>query len=139
MQLGIADLLQQRQRLIPRQHGRQAHRLLRPRDLVEPGQLDPQHFAIKKQQRRQRLALRGRGYVALHRQTGQKGLHISLAQLARVTLAMKENVAFNPADICRFGTQAVMLQPQAITHLIQQSGCFGGSISDFLSFSFIGH
>jgi len=56
-----------------------------------------------------------------------------------VALAMEENVAFNPADICRLGAQAVMLQPQPIAHLIQQSGGLGGGVAVFMLVCFIGH
>lgn len=38
---------------------------------------------------------------------------------------MKEDIAFNPARICCFGTQAVMLEPQPIPDAVQQFWCLG--------------
>jgi hypothetical protein len=39
-----------------------------------------------------------------------------------MALAMKEDEAFNPAYICRLGAQAVVFEPQAIPHPIQEPG-----------------
>jgi hypothetical protein len=75
-----------------------------------------------KEQGGQRLILRTRRHVALQRQMRQKRGNLRRPQIARMTLAMKEDEAFNPVDVGRLRAQAVMPGPKVRTHLIQQAG-----------------
>ena len=50
----------------------------------------------------------------------QKSLNLDRPHLARVALAVEEDEAFYRLKILRFGTDAVMLDAQAITHLVEQ-------------------
>ena len=112
--------IENRRHLLARQHHRQALRLLGADDLVEPGQIDIQHLAVKKQQGRQRLILRRRRHPPLHRKMSQKSLNLDRPHLARVALAVEEDEAFYPLKILCFGADAVMLDAQAIAHLVEQ-------------------
>jgi hypothetical protein len=117
---GAIQPRQHRPHLGRREHRRQARRLLRPLDAVQPRQGHFQHFAVEKQDRRKRQVLRRRRHVAIHRETGQKGLDLRRAHLLRVPLVIEQNKAFNPVRIGFLGTDAVSLAPDAVTNAVKQ-------------------
>ncbi|OIQ84470.1 hypothetical protein GALL_336930 [mine drainage metagenome] len=96
---GTLQPIQHRPDLGLSQHRRQARRLLRPHDTVEPGQLRFQYLTIEKQDRRQRKILRRGCDLVFHRQTGQESLHLRPAQFGGMPLAIEINIALYPMDI----------------------------------------
>ena len=51
--------------------------------------------------------LSGRRHVALHRQLGQKRLHLGFAHLPGVALAVEKDVSFYPVDVRSLGPLGV--------------------------------
>ena len=72
-----------------RKHGRQALRLFRPRHIVQPRQIDAEHLPVKKQQRRERLALGRRRDASIDRQIGKECLHFRPTHLARMSFPVE--------------------------------------------------
>jgi glycerol-3-phosphate dehydrogenase len=89
---------------------------------LEPGELYRQHLAIKEQQRRQRLILRRGADLAVDREMAQKILDLVCAHVPGMTLAVKQDEAADPADVGLFSAQAVMLDPDALADLVQETG-----------------
>jgi hypothetical protein len=54
-----------------------------------------------------------------------------------VAFTVENDVSFDPADISLLGAEAVMLQTEAITHLVEQLGGRGAGF--FWLFQVIGH
>jgi hypothetical protein len=82
-------------------------------NVIEPWQLDTKHLAIQKQQRALRLIL-GRGCDAsFHCQMGKKLFDMLRTQLIRMASIMK--------DVSLFRANAVMLQADSSSHLIEQT------------------
>jgi hypothetical protein len=108
--------------LITRQHHRHALRALGARHVIQPRQIDRQHFLVQKQQGRQGLILRGRRHMALHRKMRQKRLDLGRPHVSWMLLAVKQNEAPNPLNILRFRPDAVMLDPNSVAHLVKQFG-----------------
>ncbi len=100
--------------LVACKHHRQTLRPFRPRHVVQPGQIDTQHLAIQKQQRRQRLILRRRRHLALDRKMRQKRLHLRRPQVPGMAFAVKKNETTGPLHILRFGANAVMLDTNPV-------------------------
>lgn len=67
--------------------GRRAGRITR--SIVKPWQRCAEHLAIEKQQRRERLILRGRRHRPFARQMVQERCHLRLAQIPRMPLPGK--------------------------------------------------
>ena len=65
--------------------------LLRPHHVLHPRQVPAQHLLVKKQQRRQRLVLRGRGDVSVRSQVFQERFDFGRAR----DLAAGDQVAFD--------------------------------------------
>ena len=105
-----------------RENGRQALRLLRPSHVVQPGQIDAEHLAVEKQQRRKRLILGCRRDATRDRQIGQEGLHLRPSHLARMLLAMEKNEPSNPLDIGSLSAYAVVFEPDQVANLVEKPG-----------------
>lgn len=118
----LLHLHQQRGRLLPHQHRRQAGRLLRPHHVIEPRQLDFQNLLVEEQQGSQCLPLSGGADIAIARQMGQECLDLGLSHLVRVSLVMKQDEALDPAEIGRFGAQTVVLDADASANTIKPAG-----------------
>jgi len=94
--------LQHRAHLGGGKHHRQALRPLRASEAFQPRQLDPQHLAVKEQQRRQRLILRRCRHLAIDRQIGQKRLDLERTHFARMAFAVEQDEAPYPEEILTF-------------------------------------
>lgn len=108
--------------LLQRSKPRQPLWLLGPHDIGKPGQIDCQHFFIKKQQSRQRLVLRGCRYITCYSELSKKGLDFLSAHLLWVAILMKTNKTLYPFTIDAFSTNGVMFEPNVITHLSSKRG-----------------
>ena len=108
--------------LFLRQHHRQAPLHAWPAHIAQPGQVDLQHLGIEKNQRRQRLSVRGRGHRAFGRQPAEKAFDLGPAHLRRVTYAVEAHEGAYPVHIGLFGAAAVVQQANALAHLIEQPG-----------------
>ena len=102
-------------------HHRQALGYTRPGDAVKPRQLLAQHLFVKKQQRTLRLILRRRRHVTLAGEVAQEPLDMDGRQLRWVPLAKINDVAFNPIDIGLLGADLIVLDADAVAHLIEQA------------------
>ena len=121
--IGALQPRQQRHHFGTRQHHRQAARRPRRLDVVEPGQLDLKHLAVKEQQRALGLVLGRCRHPPSHRQMGQKLADLGRPHVPRVALAKMPDKSFNPIQIGLLGTQAVVQKPDAAANLLQQAGC----------------
>jgi hypothetical protein len=120
---GAVEPRQERSHLGAGQHHRQAARRLCRLDVVEPGQFDIQHLAVKEEQGALGLVLRRCRNLPGHRQMGEELADLGRAHVTRVTLAKMPDKSFNPIQIGLLGTQAVMQEPYAAANLLQQAGC----------------
>jgi hypothetical protein len=91
-----------------------------PHDLVEPGQLLPEHVPVEEEQCAQRLVLGGRGHVVLHGQRTQKLRDLGPAHLRRMALAVEEDEAADPGDIGLLGAAAAVARPEGGADLVEQ-------------------
>ena len=67
------------------------------------------------------LILRRSGNAAVDRQMSQKAFDFGRLHLPGVAFAVKEDKAADPLDVSVLGADAVMLEPDAIPHLVQQT------------------
>lgn len=95
--------------LTARQHDGGPFRLLRPIQVSQPGQIDAEHFAIQKEQRRQGLLVRRRRYLQIRRQMPEKRPNLVSPHFPGVTPPMKSHEATHPLDITAFCPYAVVL------------------------------
>jgi hypothetical protein len=72
-------------------------------ELAQPGHLDPEHLAIEKEQRAQRLAMRGRRDTTLVGEHDQEALHLRRAEIARMAQPRPADEAAHPIDIGLLG------------------------------------
>ena len=107
--------------LLLSEHHRQARRGFRRLDAFQPGQLDREDFSVQEQQRAARLVLRRRGNMARDCKIGEKRLDFRRAHRRRMALVVKMDVASNPVDISLLGADAVMLQPDLMANLVEQT------------------
>jgi len=103
-----AHAAEERMDLGARQDIGQPLRPLGPGDLPQPRQVDPQHILVKEQQRRQRLVLRGRGHLALHREIAKEFGDFRRAHLRGMPPALKVNEVPDPVPIRLLGLTAVV-------------------------------
>src|SRR3546814_6807423 len=66
------------------------------------------------------LVLRPRRHVSLRGQHGQERLNLPLPHLPRMALAVGQDETPDPAHIRLLRTQAVVLHPQPLPHLVEQ-------------------
>jgi hypothetical protein len=115
------DPRQQPLHLGPREHHRNARRARGPLHPVEPGQLAPQHLAIQEQDRRQRLVLRRRRDMTVHREMIEERRHLRFAHRFRVALAVKVDEPLDPVHIRFLRAPAVVAHPDRFMHPLQQT------------------
>jgi len=82
-----------------REHHRNALRRDRAAELAHPGHVDVEHLAVEKEQRAQRLAMRGRRDPALVGEHDQEVLHLSGAKIAWMAQPRPADEAAHPVDI----------------------------------------
>src|SRR5206468_13127665 len=82
-----------------REDDRETTRTARAHQVVEPWQLHTNDFPIQEEERCQGLVLGRSTDLGLDGERGQKAGGLGGAQLARVTLAVKQDVAADPADV----------------------------------------
>ena len=68
------------------------------------------------------LILGGSGNPAVDRKVGQETLDFGGSHLPGVALAVEEDEAANPLDVGILRADAVVLEPDAVSHLIQEAG-----------------
>jgi hypothetical protein len=125
-------LRQQRLYLATRQYNGQPGRLLCAGYAVQPGQVYAEHLKVKKQQGGKCLVLRRWRDMTRDSEAGQKGFHFGTAHLQWVALAVEKNVATYPLYIRLLGAQAVVFDPAAFAHEVEELGltvCLHGSVS----------
>lgn len=126
--LDAAQMSEQCRNFLSRQNDRQKAAALGAHKRVEPRQLQFEHFAIHKQQGRKRLVLGGGAQFPIYGKVCEKSLDMRCAQVARVSLVVKQDIAFNPVDIRFLGANGIMLEAQALPHLVEQADRGGRSV-----------
>lgn len=83
---------------------------------------------MAQQQRGQRLVLSHCGDLPIDRKRRLKRLHLPSPHLARMPLAVKQDEPTHPLHVLRLRADAVMLDTNSVTHLIEQLGTlrYGG-------------
>ena len=76
------------------------------------------NVAILKEQGAEGLVLGGGGHLIVDGQVGEKGLDFSRAHVAGVTFMVKEDVAFDPAEVACFGAVGVMFEAEGVADLV---------------------
>jgi hypothetical protein len=103
-----------------REHNRQVLRASRADDVVDPGKVDAEHLAIKKEKCGQCLRLRSGCHIAVLGQMRQVLRNLGTTHVAGVTLAVEDYVTPDPADVLLLGAITVMPDADGGTHFIQQ-------------------
>ena len=103
------------------QHHRQPRLVLRAAQLPHPRQVEPKHLLVEKQQRRQRLLVRGRRHAALGSEPGQERLELRLCQLRRMTQAVEPDESTRPMDVRLLGANAVVHVPDLLAKGVEQA------------------
>jgi hypothetical protein len=117
-----AQMRQDRFDLLARQHDGQARRPLRRLDPFEPGERLPEDLLVEKQHCAFGLVLR-RGRHRLRRcEMGQKRLDLRRPHLGGLSLVMMRHEAPDPVHVRLLGPDAVMLAPDPVPDLVQQTG-----------------
>ena len=112
------ELFEQRPYLSLGQDHRHPGRALRPLHVIEPLELAPEHLLVQEENSAQGLILRRGGHLSLDGEMGEKALHLELAHGGGMTLAMKQDVAFDPIDVGLLGADAIMLEPHPLAALL---------------------
>jgi len=120
--------LENRPHLVHREHHGQSTRLLRLLHIVQPRELDAEDFPIQKQERRLGLVLRRGGDVTHDRQMRQERLHRGSAQVARMPFAVVQHVPANPVGVNILGTDAVVLETDPVSYLVQRTRRLPGHV-----------
>ena len=101
------------------ENGRQSHRPLRPHEIAEPGQIPAEHVLVEKEQRRERLVLRGRRHLPVTREVVQKRRYLLGAELSGMALAGEIDKALDPMDVRFLRAVAVVQSPNSVTHALE--------------------
>ena len=99
----LAHVREQRLHLELREHDRNALLAHRPAELLQPRHVDAEHLAVEKEQRTERLPMRGRGDPPLVGQHHQIGLHLHRAEITRMAQPRPADEAAHPMDIGLLG------------------------------------
>src|SRR5262249_29709415 len=103
-----------------RQHGRESPRPPRADNGVQIGQLLDEDVAIEEEKRGQRLRLGGRADGAVHGEVRDERIDLDGAHFRRVALAVKEDVAADPADVRLLGAQAVVARTDRVANAVEE-------------------
>ena len=115
------QLRQQPLHLGPAEHNRQPRRTRRPLHAVEPRKLAPQHLAVEKQNRGQRLVLRRRSDLAVRGKMIEKRRHFRFAEHLGMALAIEEDEAPDPVHVGLLRAPTVVPNPNRLMHALEQS------------------
>ncbi len=80
-----------------------------------------QHLAVQEDERVQRLVLGGGCNVFCAGEVSQKPCYLRTAEHRRMALAVEQNEAANPVDVNRFGTRAVVPEPDLSADAVEQA------------------
>ena len=86
-----------------------------PRQLVHPWHVNAEHLLVKKKQGTQGLSMGRNGHLALGCKISQKPLNLGLTHVAGMLEVIKMKEVFDPIDISRFGSEAIV-QPSESAH-----------------------
>jgi len=89
-------------------------------EVIEPGERLLQDFAVKKEERSERLVLCRGSDVPFDGQVGEELGGVQFAQLFGVTFAVEYDVFSYPSDVCFFGSEAVVFTPANRSDLVQK-------------------
>src|SRR3989441_341340 len=98
----------------------QVLRAFGPDHVIEPWQLDAENLSIEEEQRIEGLVLWGRRDSLTNRERRQKGRDFRGAYLARMALALEENVALDPVDARLLGPRAVVACANRVTDAVEE-------------------
>ena len=99
---------------------RNAARLFRGREFIEPRQVHAQNLAVKKKQRRQRLILRRSRHIALDRQMRQKRLDFRRAHICGISDVVKPDKPPDPSQISLLGLITIMPHAHHSPHSVKK-------------------
>jgi len=116
------ELRQQCTHLGTGQNHRQALGSNRAGDVGQPGQIDFQHVPVQEQQCLQRLVLRGRAHLAVHREMRQELLDLGRAELARVPPLMEDHVTPDPLQVRLLAAQRQVPRAHFLARHREQAG-----------------
>jgi hypothetical protein len=115
------DVRKHRAHLRLREDGGQPARLLRAQHVVQPRQFHPQDLLVEKENRRQRLVLRGGRDVALRGESRKEGRYLRGAHIAGMAHPMEDHEAPHPMGISAFRAQTVVPHPDGRAKMLQQA------------------
>jgi len=81
-----------------------------------------EHLAIEKEERTERLILRGCGDMLIHSEVREKLAHVMFAHVARMVFFVEKDELLDPADIGFFGSEAIMLAADGLPDWIEEFG-----------------
>lgn len=110
---------QQCRHLSHRENRWDAFRCLRSLDVIEPGQVNGQHFTVEEQQFAQRLNVTGRRHPRLVGEHCKKNLHLLLPHVAWMPQSMPFQKHSDSFHIGHLGVQAIVFVMNSFTDLIQ--------------------
>ena len=117
----VAHAREQRLHLDVREHDGDALLRHRPAEFAQPRHVDAEHFAVEKEQRTQRLAMRGRRDATLVGEHRQERLHLHHAELARMAQTEPAHEVAHPVDVRLLGAQAVVQVAQALAQGVEEA------------------
>jgi hypothetical protein len=88
-------------------------------EVVEPGQILLEHFAVEEQERPERLILGGGSDLPVDGQRGEELGDLWSPHLGRVALAVEEDVAPGPAHVRLLGPAAVVARPDGLADAVE--------------------
>ena len=98
---------------------------LGPLDALHVRQFDAQDVAVEEEERAERLVLRRGGDSLVGSEVREKLADLARAHLRGMALAMEEDEALDPTDVSAHGADAIMFEPQASPHLLEERESFG--------------
>ena len=89
-------------------------------EVVEPGQVLIEHFAVEEQQRPERLILGGGGDPPVDGQRGEELRDLRRPHLGGMALAVEEDVAPDPAHVRLLGPPAVVARLEGLADAVEE-------------------
>ena len=93
----------------------------RPHEAFQPGDLEAQRLPVQEQQRRERLVLGGGRDVTFDGEVGQERVDLDVAHFPRMSPAVEEDEAPDPADVGILGARRVVPRSQRRAHEVEQA------------------
>lgn len=119
---GWLQIFEKPRHLVASEDDGQFPRTLGPFKLAEIPEFDFEDVFVEEYDGVERLVLRGSCHFPFHGQVAQKGVHFGGAHIPGVPLSLKEDVSADPLQIGLFGAQAVVLDPEDFSNLIEELG-----------------